>query len=105
MASRIHNVGARRPNWAVCQICVPNSLVCRSVLQGKTSPASQSEKRYGFSTLYICVRDRRADEFWEGTKWVSHFAGVERRVARRPCLNGSNNHTSDKTCEFMTLSL
>ena len=41
------------------------SFVCRGVSQNKTSPEYLSKKTYDISALYISVRNRRIDEFWD----------------------------------------
>ena len=40
-------------------------LVRWRIQSDKVTPASQSEKRYDFSALYISVRNPRGDEFWD----------------------------------------
>ena len=59
------------------------SFVCRGVSQGKTSPAYHSEKTYDFSALYICVRDRRVDEFWDAG-WRAFVTTTGTCRKRRP---------------------
>ena len=40
-------------------------FVCRSSQRPHGRPASHSEKTYGFPALYISIRNRRVDEFWD----------------------------------------
>ena len=48
-----------------------------------------SQKTYEFSTLYICVRNQRVDEFWDG--WRREFVmtvGTVEIGSDETCLNG-----------------
>src|SRR4051812_18715182 len=54
---------------------ISKTLGSRGASQAPDGPSSQSEKTDEFSTLYICVRDGRVDEFLG-----------PRRGRRGPCL-------------------
>jgi hypothetical protein len=67
----------------------PGRLVCRRISRGKTSPVYHSEKTYDISELYVCVRHRHVDEFWNA-KWRAFVTTVGTcwSPGRRPFLNG-----------------
>ena len=78
-------------NWAASLASTGSekSFLCRGVSQGKTSPAHHSEKTYDFSALYICVRNRRVDEFWNaGWRRFGTITGTCRSAGRRLFQNG-----------------
>jgi hypothetical protein len=52
-------------------------------------PPSHSEKRYDFSALYISVRQRRSDEFWNpGSRAFVATTETHTYAGRRRFLNG-----------------
>ena len=63
-------------------------FVCRDVSRPRAALAPQSEKTYGFSALYMSVRIRRVDEFWNAAR--RSFIG-----GHRPYLNGGMSTLDD----------
>ena len=57
---------------------------------GNTSPENHSDKTYEFPALYISIRNRRVDEFWN-TGWRAFVTttGTCRSAGHRPFLNRS----------------
>ena len=55
---------------------------------GHDQPGYQSEKTYDFSALYISVRNRRIDEFWDaGSRAFVTTTGISTSAGHRPFLN------------------
>ena len=64
------------------------TFVCRSISQVTDQPGYQSEKTYDFSALYISVRNRRIDEFWDaGSRAFVTTTGISRSTGHRTFLN------------------
>ena len=64
------------------------TFLCRVIWPSQNGHQSQSEKTYGFSALYMSVRIRRVDEFWNAAR--RSFIG-----GHRPYLNGGMSTLGD----------